>query len=109
MFEHGSNYLMFKDIIPSCGFSNHFWWFKFQNTLCFFASQFLCVMQVFFWPWFCVLSFSILCFGLGILLIVGESYFGLGMMCQLGCFYVILCDASTKIGVGTNMVLQNNH
>jgi hypothetical protein len=58
---------------------------------------------------FCVLSFSILCFGLGILLIVGESYFGLGMMCQLGCFYVILCDARTKIGVGTNMVLHNNH
>ncbi len=55
------------------------------------------------------LSFSILCFRLGILLIVGDSYFGLGMMCQLGCFNVILCDARTTIGVGIDMVLHNNH
>lgn len=32
----------------------------------------------------------------------------LNMMCQLRCFYVILCDVWTKIGVSTNMVVHNN-
>ncbi len=30
------------------------------------------------------------------------------MMCQLRCFYVILCDEWTRKGVSTDMVVHNN-
>jgi len=30
------------------------------------------------------------------------------MVCQLTCFYVILCDVWTRIGVSTDMVVHNN-
>jgi hypothetical protein len=53
--------------------------------------------------WFVCCVF-IICFGLGFLLVASESYFGLGTMHQLGCFYVILCDVWIMIGVGVNMV-----
>jgi len=54
----------FWDIIPSCWFSNLFF-FMIWNFLCFSAS--------FFTHGFVL--FSILCFGLGFLFFVGESYF----------------------------------
>ncbi len=32
---------------------------------------------------------------------------GLGMMHQLGCLYIILCDHRTMIGIGVNIVAHN--
>jgi hypothetical protein len=65
----------FWDIIPSCGFSNHFffmiWNLKTHGVLWF--VNFLCLYASFFTHGFVL--FSILCFGLGFLFCVGESYF----------------------------------
>ncbi len=57
------------NIVPSCRFSNIFWWFEYQNTQCFSTLQFLCVVQVFFCPWFCVLWLYIMYFGLGFMFV----------------------------------------
>jgi hypothetical protein len=63
----------------------------------------MCFYTTFIGTWFVCCAF-ILCLGLGFLLVASESYFGLGMMCQLGGFYVILCDVLIMIGLGVNMV-----
>jgi hypothetical protein len=42
----------------------------------------------------------ILYFGLQFSLVASESYFGLSMMCYLGCCYVILCGVCIPIGIG---------
>jgi hypothetical protein len=65
--------------------------------------KFLCVLYVFFCPWFCVLWFSILCFGRRFLFVVGELYIYFKYDELIECFYIILCGVWTTIGVGADM------
>ncbi len=81
----------------------------FQNIACFVLQVFICFYVNFVSTWFVCCVF-ILCFEFGFLLIVGESYFYLTMMCQLSCSYVILCVVWIMTSIGINMVgHDNNH
>jgi hypothetical protein len=61
------------DILSSCGFSNHFWWFDILKHMIFLFCKFLMFYASFFAHGFVL--FFILCFGLGFLLVVSELYF----------------------------------
>ncbi len=79
------------DIIPNCVISNHFWWFEISkhNVFMFigFFMCFSCVFVVLCDSWFLLF----LCFGLGFLFVISESYFGLDVVYHLGYLYVMCC------------------
>jgi len=73
--------------------------------VCFPLQVFICFYVNFISTWFvCCIFF--LCFEFGFLLVICESYFGLIMICQLSCYYVILCVVWITIGVNINMVVM---